>query len=385
MKLHKEISPRIIISGGGTGGHLYPALAIAEALKKVVPEVEILFVGALGRIEMEKVPALGYEIIGLDIKGFSRRFTWDNLKFPWRLIRSYLQSRSILKNFKPHVVVGVGGYASGPLLFAAGHLRIPSLIQEQNSFPGKTNLILAKRASKICVAYPGMNRFFDEEKLVLTGNPIRTQLLGLNLDRNESVLAFGLEPNKKIILVLGGSGGARTLNESLMEGIQDLEKSQVQVIWQTGKNYYESIKEKLNSVFRNETQPFLKILPFLDNMPQAYSASDLVITRAGAGTISELTLVAKPSILVPSPNVADDHQTKNAESLVENHAAILVKDSDARTQLIPIALELLKNTERLQELSRNIRIMGYPQAAERIAGMILDMALDNKNLKKYRN
>ena len=384
MKLHKEISPRVIISGGGTGGHLYPALAIAEALKKIVPEVKILFVGANGKIEMEKVPKAGYKIIGLDIRGFNRSFSWENAKFPYRLIKSYLKSRSILKDFSPHVAVGVGGYASGPLLFAAGHLGIPSIIQEQNSYPGKTNLMLSKKASKICVAYPNMGQFFEPEKIILTGNPIREGVFGNELDRDESIKSFGLDPSKPVILLLGGSGGARTLNESILQGLADLEKNEIQVIWQTGKSYFEPIKERLNTLYRNAEKPLLKVLPFLDDMAKAYAASDLVISRAGAGTISELTLVSKPCILVPSPNVAEDHQTKNAMALVENDAAMMIRDSESREILIPVALELLKDKGRLEKLKKNIRLMAYPNAAERIAGLILDLALETKKIRKRK-
>jgi UDP-N-acetylglucosamine--N-acetylmuramyl-(pentapeptide) pyrophosphoryl-undecaprenol N-acetylglucosamine transferase len=380
VKLHKSLSPRIILSGGGTGGHLYPALAIAEALEKILPEIKILFVGANGKIEMDKVPEAGYNIVGLDIRGFHRSLNWENLKFPFRLIKAYLKSRSILKKFKPHAVVGVGGYASGPLLLAAGHLGIPSLIQEQNSFPGKTNLYLSKKASILAVAYPHMDRFFDPKKIVLTGNPIRSKVLGSKIPRDESIRFFGLDPALPVILVLGGSGGARSLNEAIIHGLADLERNQIQVLWQTGKVYYEPIREKIQSIYKIRETPFIKILPFLDDMSKAYGASDLVISRAGAGTISELTLVGKPCILVPSPNVAEDHQTKNASSLVENKAAVLVKDIDALDHLIPRAIEILRDSTRLEELSRNILLMGHPQAAEKIAALVLDLALNYKEL-----
>lgn len=363
-----------MISGGGTGGHLYPAIAIAEALKKLDSSIEILFVGALGKLEMEKVPQLGYSIIGLDIRGFNRSFSWENLKFPYRLLKSYLMSRKILKDFKPQLTIGVGGYASGPLLWAAGQIGIPTLIQEQNSYPGRTNLLLAKKAKVISVAYLGMDQFFEASKIKLTGNPIRNSFLNSPISKPHAIKEFGLVTDLPILLILGGSGGAKVINESILNGLDKIEQSKIQIIWQTGAAYYERILLKVKEFLKGEINPAWKIIPFLDQIQSAYSASDLIISRAGAGTISEISLMGKPVILVPSPNVAEDHQTKNAKALVQRNAAILVPDSEAFEKVIPKALELIKNEEAKKQLSKNILSLSYPHASEEIAQIILDLA-----------
>lgn len=377
MKLPDRESPRIIISGGGTGGHLYPALAIAQAIKRKCPNAEILFVGAMGKLEMEKVPEHGFKIIGLNIRGFQRSFSWDNLKFPFRLLGSYLKSWSVLKTFKPTVVVGVGGYASGPLLLAAEKMNIPTLIQEQNSYPGKTNLFLAKKAQKICVAYPGMDQFFPAEKLVLTGNPIRKGLLVSSISIEEAYHFFGLDPQKLTVLILGGSGGARSINEGILSELKLLFEKNIQIIWQTGKNYFQNIKSEVDKFLKGKDSTSWFICPFLDQIQNAYQVSDLVISRAGAGTISELTLLGKPCILVPSPNVAEDHQTKNARVLIENKAAEMIQDADAKKLLVLKALQLLDNPDQRKSLSANMMKLGFPEADEKIGEMVLDLASQN--------
>jgi len=378
LALPKNKKPKIILSGGGTGGHLYPALAIAEALKRLSPESEILFVGALGKIEMEKVPSLGYKIIGLDIRGFQRSFSVENLKFPYRLIKSYFKSRSILRNFRPDVVIGVGGYASGPLLMAAGGMHIPSFIQEQNSFPGKTNLYLSKKAKRIFVAYPGMERFFPAGKIELTGNPVRSNLMDFQNGDPKAYTQWGFTQGVPTLLVMGGSGGARKINEAILNHLSLIQESGIQLIWQTGKNYFKSVEHGILEFLGGKENSKWIIRPFLDEMNQAYSVADLVISRAGAGTISELTLVSKPCILVPSPNVAEDHQTKNAQALVESQAGILVRDAEAANELVPLALETVFNKEKLHSLSKNIHALAFPNAAENIATEILHTALNPK-------
>jgi UDP-N-acetylglucosamine--N-acetylmuramyl-(pentapeptide) pyrophosphoryl-undecaprenol N-acetylglucosamine transferase len=361
--------PKIIISGGGTGGHVFPAIAIANAIKAKQSDAEILFVGALGKIEMEKVPQAGYEIIGLDIKGLQRKISFDNLKFPIRLLKSLWKSSSILKSFKADVAVGVGGYASGPLLYMASRNNIPYVIQEQNSYPGITNKLLAKKASKICVAYEGMDQFFPANTLMYTGNPVRAELLDIQALRVHAIEHFGLDVNKKTIFITGGSLGARTLNESVLNFVQEINSSDVQLIWQTGRFYYSTIVENAKEKFSEG----VKIFEFISSMDMAYAAADLIIARAGAGTISELCLVGKPVVLVPSPNVAEDHQTKNAMALVKNNAAVLVKDANAKQELIPKALELLKNKEQLESLSAEIKKLAMPNAADIIADEVLKL------------
>lgn len=370
----KQPDLHIVISGGGTGGHVFPALAIAEALKKLEPSVKILFVGALGKIEMEKVPAAGYVIEGLDIMGLQRSLTLQNLRFPIRLIKSLFRSKAIIKQFKPDAAVGVGGYASGPLLFMAELKRIPCIIQEQNSYPGITNKILASRAVKICVAYPGMERFFPVEKLILTGNPVRKSIVDLHISRIQALKNLGLDPDKPVLLVLGGSLGARTLNESIFSGLEKLKDEGIQVIWQAGKRYYAGLKARLV-----EPMAGIQLTEFINNMDEAYAASDIIISRAGAGTISELAWAAKPVILVPSPNVAEDHQTRNAQALVSGKAAIMVTDAQAKAKLVDVAIELIRDKNLQEELKKNIRDHAYPDAAAKIAGEIIRLASIYKN------
>lgn len=361
--------PKIVISGGGTGGHVFPAIAIANAIKAKCADAEILFVGALGKIEMEKVPQAGYKIIGLDIKGLQRKITFDNLKFPWRLIKSLWKASNILKEFKADVAVGVGGYASGPLLYMASRNNIPCVIQEQNSYPGITNKLLAKKSDKICVAYEGMDAFFPKEKLMFTGNPVRAELMNVKDLRAKAIEHFQLDENKKTIFITGGSLGAKTLNESVLNFVDKINASDVQIIWQTGRFYYSTIVENATNKFREG----VKIFEFISSMDMAYAVADVIVARAGAGTISELCLVGKPVILVPSPNVAEDHQTKNAMALVKNNAAVLVKDNDAKQELIPTALNLLEDKKQMELLSIEIKKLAMPNAADIIAEEVLKL------------
>lgn len=363
---------RVIISGGGTGGHIFPAVAIANALKKIDPGTEILFVGANGRMEMEKVPAAGYKIIGLDIQGFQRSSILKNVLLPYKLLKSVMRARSIIKDFKPDAAVGVGGYASGPLLYAASQLKIPYLIQEQNSFAGITNKILGKDAELICVAFKGMEKFFPAEKIRITGNPIRKEAVDIENKRFAAAELLSLSPQKKTILLTGGSLGSGTLNKSMFSGLDKILAADVQLIWQTGKYYYQSVIGQM----KGKEHPNIKVLEFLHRMDLAYAAADLVISRAGAGTIAELCAVKKPAILVPSPNVAEDHQTKNAIALVENDAAIMVGDAMAELELIDIALLLIDNKDKCKALSDNIGKMALPDADEVIAREVLRIAKD---------
>lgn len=363
---------RVIISGGGTGGHIFPAVAIANALKKIDPSTEILFVGANGRMEMEKVPAAGYKIIGLDIQGFQRSSILKNVLLPYKLLKSVMKARSIIKDFKPDAAVGVGGYASGPLLYAASQMKIPYLIQEQNSFAGITNKILGKDAELICVAFKGMEKFFPAEKIRITGNPIRKEAVDIENKRFAAAELLSLSPHKKTILLTGGSLGSGTLNKSMYSGLDKILAADVQLIWQTGKYYYQSVIEQM----KGKEHPNIKVLEFLHRMDLAYAAADLVISRAGAGTIAELCAVKKPAILVPSPNVAEDHQTKNAIALVENNAAIMVGDSVAELELIDIALLLIENKDKCKSLADNIGKMALPDADEVIAREVLRIAKD---------
>ncbi|MCZ4693825.1 undecaprenyldiphospho-muramoylpentapeptide beta-N-acetylglucosaminyltransferase [Ancylomarina euxinus] len=360
---------KIIVSGGGTGGHIFPAISIANALKAKQDDIEILFVGADGKMEMEKVPAAGYKIIGLPIRGLQRNFNKENLKFFSRLFRSLRKAKKIIKEFKPDAVVGVGGYASGPLLHAANKMGIPSLIQEQNSYAGITNKLLAKKADKICVAYQGMERFFPADKILMTGNPVRKDLIQLENLRAEAQFFFNLNPNKKTLLVIGGSLGARTINHSIIENIEDFKDKPIQVIWQSGKFYHQEMKEKLAKANIDNVQ----VSDFLTRMDLAYAASDLVISRAGAGTISELCMVKKACILVPSPNVSEDHQTKNAMALVHQDAAMMIPDIEAKERLVKEALLLLDNDSELEKLEKNIALLAKPNAADEIADEILKM------------
>ncbi|MFT7033251.1 MAG: UDP-N-acetylglucosamine--N-acetylmuramyl-(pentapeptide) pyrophosphoryl-undecaprenol N-acetylglucosamine transferase [Cyclobacteriaceae bacterium] len=365
-----EGSPyRIMISGGGTGGHIYPAIAIANTLKTLEKNIEIIFVGAQGKMEMEKVPEAGYKIIGLWISGIQRSLTLDNLSFPFKLISSVLRSFKLLNEFKPDAVVGVGGYASGPLLYAATKKGIPTLIQEQNSYAGITNKLLAGNVDKVCVASDGMDKFFPKDKIILTGNPVRTDILNVDSKKEEALKFFGFSKDKEVLLILGGSLGARTLNEAMITNLDKLITSGIQVIWQTGKFYYDEM------VSRTEGKDIsnFRVLAFLKEMDLTYAASDVVISRAGALSISELCLTGRPVIFVPSPNVAEDHQTKNAEALVSKEAAIMVKDINAKEDLIDIAIKLIADKNQRAELSKNIKKMGRPEAANDIAKEILSL------------
>lgn len=361
---------KVIISGGGTGGHIYPAIAIANALKALVKDVDILFVGAEGRMEMEKVPEAGYPIKGLWISGFQRSLSFKNLLFPFKLLHSMFAARRIVKEFAPDVVVGVGGYASGPILKAAQYHGIPTLIQEQNSYAGVTNRLLAERANKICVAYEKMERYFPASKIVLTGNPVRTDILNITGKKEEAIKFFNLDPSKKTILVIGGSLGARTINESLDAGFDDIIRKNIQVIWQTGKQYFDIAKKTDN---RHQTK-LVKIFDFIKRMDLAYAAADVVISRAGALSISELCLVHKPTVLVPSPNVSEDHQTKNAMALVEIEAALMVRDQEAKEKLVKKSIALLADQNLKSSLIKNIASLGRPNAANEIALEVLKTA-----------
>ena len=362
---------RFIISGGGTGGHIFPAIAIANALKEIDKNVEILFVGAMGRMEMEKVPDAGYPIKGLRISGLQRKLTLKNLSFPFKVIMSIVKAKNIVREFQPHAAIGTGGYASGPLLYAASRMNIPCLIQEQNAFPGITNKLLAKRVNKVCVAYGGMEKYFSRDKIILSGNPVRQDILSLEGKRDEAMKFFGLDTQKKILLVVGGSLGARTINESIGSNLELLNKNNIQVIWQTGKNYFEIAKQQ----FKNE---YGWLGPFISKMDWAYAAADAVVSRAGAISLSELALVKKPCILIPSPNVAEDHQTKNAMRLVHNDAALLVKDNEARQKLSTEIITLMLDKQKQIKLSENIYRMAYPAAAATIAEAAMKLAMKNK-------
>ncbi len=359
----------IIISGGGTGGHIFPAISIANALKNIDKNINILFVGAKGKIEMEKVPAAGYKIIGLPIAGFQRRISFKNITLFFKLFKSLVLSKKIIKNFKPDIVVGVGGYASGPVLMMANRKKIPTLIQEQNSYAGITNKLLARKAKKICVAYKEMGKYFPNEKIIFSGNPVRQDLLNYINNKPVALKHFELDSNKKVVLVLGGSLGARTINNSIISNIENLLKENIQILWQTGKNYY---NEAVNSI-KNIENSNIHVLDFIKRMDLAYSAADIIISRAGAGTISELSLVAKPVILVPSPNVAEDHQTKNAMALVKNQAAILVADSEAKEKLIETVFLLKNDEDKINKLAINIAKMAMPDSAAIIANEILNL------------
>ncbi|MGB3545466.1 MAG: undecaprenyldiphospho-muramoylpentapeptide beta-N-acetylglucosaminyltransferase [Saprospiraceae bacterium] len=364
--------PRFVISGGGTGGHIFPALAVAEALLAARPDADIRFVGASGRMEMERVPAAGFPIEGLGISGLQRRLTLDNLSFPLKVIRSVLRANKLLRAFKPHAAVGTGGYASGPLLYAATKQGIPTLIQEQNAYAGLTNKLLARWVNRICVAYPAMEQFFPAEKLVQTGNPIREDFEraapATAAERGELRRAFGLEPDRPTLLVTGGSLGARTLNEALLNATATLAAAEVQVIWQCGGGYADRCEKSETAALPN-----VVCRPFLDPMIDAYRAADLIVCRAGALTIAELLALGKPALLVPSPNVAEDHQTKNALALTGRDAARMLPDGEAAEQLLPTALALLARPEELNELSAAARSLAQRGAAQRIAEEVLGM------------
>ncbi len=359
---------KVLISGGGTGGHIFPAISIANAVKAQRPDADILFVGADNRMEMERVPAAGYPIKGLPVSGFNRSNLLANFKVVWRLVKSLGQARRIVKEFHPDIAVGVGGYASGPTLWAAARQGIPTLIQEQNSYAGVTNKLLASKAQAICVAYEGMERFFPADRLVLTGNPVRQELCNPEITREEAASFFGLDPAKKTILLIGGSLGALTLNTAVVESIPEIIKSGVQFVWQCGKSFDQRGKSVLESAGNPAN---VKQMPFISRMDLAYKIADLVISRAGASSISELCLLGKPVILVPSPNVAEDHQTKNAEALSSRGAAILVRDTEARQRLIPCALSVVHDEETLQIMSQKILKLAQQDSAARIAEMVL--------------
>lgn len=360
---------RIIISGGGTGGHIFPAVSIANAIKAKHPNAKILFVGAEGRMEMQRVPAAGYEIKGLPIKGFDRAHKLKNFKVLFKLWKSLRMARQIIKDFKPQVAVGVGGYASGATLYECAKMGIPCLIQEQNSYAGVTNKLLSKRVAKICVAYEGMERFFPANKIIMTGNPVRQNVLKTNLSIEEARKSFGLDPNKKTILLVGGSLGARTINRSVIEHLNLIHDSEVQFIWQTGKYYYQKISDSM----KGKELPNLKIMDFISDMGAAYKAADLIISRAGASSISEFQIIGKPVILIPSPNVAEDHQTKNAMALVNKQAAIYVKDAEAPDTLLPLALKVIADDNKLKSLSENVKKMGLKNSADIIADEVLKL------------
>ena len=363
---------RIIISGGGTGGHIFPALSIADAIKAKHPDAKILFVGADNRMEMQRVPDAGYEIVGLPIAGFDRKNMLKNIKVLWKIFKSQRMAKKIIKEFAPHAAVGVGGYASGPTLKMAASMGIPTLIQEQNSYAGVTNKILSKHAKMICVAYDGMERFFPKEKIILTGNPVRKNLLDMRGSRKEAMKTMGLDENKKCVLIVGGSLGARSINEGIIANIEKIRaNSDIQFIWQTGKLYFEEMKKRADELGKPKN---LTITDFVSNMASALSAADIVVSRAGAGSISEFALLGKAVILVPSPNVSEDHQTKNAMALVDKDAAIYVADANVKEELIDKAVETVHDRMKIELLETNILKMGKPDAASEIADEVLKLA-----------
>ncbi|MDR2910811.1 MAG: undecaprenyldiphospho-muramoylpentapeptide beta-N-acetylglucosaminyltransferase [Bacteroidales bacterium] len=357
---------RVILSGGGTGGHIFPALAIANEIRNRYPSAEILFVGALGRMEMEKIPVAGYKIIGLPIIGFPRNFSLKMITFFMKLFKSVSLARKIVNDFKPQVVIGVGGYASGPLLWVAACERIPTIIQEQNSYAGITNKILGKKVNAICVAYNKMERFFPVDKIKFTGNPVRGNLVQNWPDTTEAFTYFGLNETDKVILITGGSLGARSINNAVLRNINLITKLDIQIIWQTGTLYYDKITEELKAI----KSPNLQIHRFITRMDFAYQVADVVISRAGAGTISELCLLGKPSILVPSPNVAEDHQTKNALALVEKEAVVIIHDNEINEKLLPEAIELINDEIKRNKLSEQIKTMAKPNATKDIVSEV---------------
>lgn len=367
--MDKEL--RIIISGGGTGGHIFPAVSIANAIKAKHPNAQILFVGAQGRMEMQRVPAAGYDIKGLPICGFDRKNLLKNISVLFKIWKSQRMARAIVRDFRPMAAVGVGGYASGPTLNVCADRGIPCLIQEQNSYAGVTNKLLAKKAQKICVAYEGMERFFPADKIIMTGNPVRQNVLQCTISKQEARKQFGLDPEKKTVLLVGGSLGARTINESMRQHLDKVKASDVQFIWQTGKYYHE---EMVGAVSAYGGVDNLKMLDFIGDMGAAYRAADLVISRAGASSISEFCLLGTPVVLVPSPNVAEDHQTKNAMALVNKDAAIYVKDSDAPATLLDTALAAVANDDKLASLTRNIKTLGLHNSADIIADEVVKLA-----------
>lgn len=367
LKQHK-----IIISGGGTGGHIFPAIAIANALKEKLPNVEFLFVGANGRMEMEKVPAAGYKIVGLNISGLQRRLTYKNLFFPFKVIASLWKAKKIINDFKPDAAIGTGGYASGPMLWAASGKNIPSLIQEQNSYPGITNKSLSRKVDKICVAYEGLEKFFPSQKLIITGNPVRKDIVDAHRLKNEAAAYFNLPELNKTVLVIGGSLGAGTINKSVKAALQYLANENHFIIWQTGKSFYPEAKQ-LESAY-----PFLRVHDFISRMDLAYATAAIVVSRAGALSVSEICVAGKPCILIPSPNVAEDHQTKNARYLVDKNAALLLKDNEAENKLADVLLLLMKDTAKQKNLSENISGLAKPDASDKIAEEVIKLL----NVKK---
>ncbi len=370
--MSKQKPYRLIVSGGGTGGHIFPAVAIANEFRDRHPDAQILFVGAKGKMEMTRVPEAGYKIIGLWISGLQRKFTWSNFLFPFKLIVSYVYAMRIIKKFKPHAVVGTGGYASGPIMLAATRFGIPSVIQEQNSFAGLANKQVANKVSKVCVAYEGMDKYFPSEKVVLTGNPVRKDILSINQKREKALGHFGFTSHKRTLLIIGGSLGAKSINESIILGIEKLLDAQIQIIWQTGKGYFDAYKAKLTKYdLRN-----MRVQDFVREMDLAYAAADVVISRSGALAVSEICIAGKPVILVPSPNVAEDHQTKNAKALADRSAALVVLDKDATVKLVDEALKLLFDKQRAQKLSENISSMAKPEATIQIVNEIEKLLIE---------
>jgi len=372
----KSNSLKVIISGGGTGGHIFPAIAIADCLRKRYPQADILFIGAENRMEMDRVPKAGYPIEGLWISGFKRELSIDNLSFPFKLISSMIKARRILKRFKPDVVIGVGGFASGPTLKSAASMNIPIIIQEQNSYPGVTNKIVGKKAERICVAYDGMDKWFPEDRIVLTGNPLRNNILPLDDKKEEGLRFFNLDPNKKTILLVGGSQGALGINKGISAQLNLFKNNDYQMIWQTGSHYYD---KAVNEIQEAGLSNRVKCTVFIDRMELAYAAADVVISRAGAISISELSLLSKAVVFVPLPTAAEDHQTKNAQRLVDDNAAILVKNSETEKELLPVVFELLNNDEKQSEMKRNIAKFAKPNAAEDIVDQIENVLKSIKN------
>ncbi len=377
MPAASHASPlRVIISGGGTGGHIFPAIAIARAIQAMRPDTQILFVGAEGRMEMEKVPAAGYRIEGLPIMGIQRRLTWKNLLVPFRVWQSLRKARRILAEFKPDLAIGVGGYASGPLLKAASSMGVVTMLQEQNSYPGITNRLLARKAAKICVAYEGLDRYFDKNKIVLTGNPVRPELAAFTDKRSAALRFFHLSEKLPVVLVIGGSLGARTINQSIQASLGALSKKNCQVIWQTGRSFASAARSSADAI----APEHVRVFDFIREMDLAYAAADVVVSRAGAMSISELCMAARPCILVPSPNVAEDHQTKNARSLADRGAAVLVTDDTARASLGKEILSLVADAERRQSMTAALTAMARPDAAKEIAAVAIALATAEKTL-----
>ena len=364
---------RFIISGGGTGGHIFPALSIANRLKKEFPDAEFLFIGAEGKMEMTKVKEAGYDIIGLKVYGINRSLSLksivENMKLPFVVMKSIKKVKKIMREFKPDIVIGVGGFASGPALKAAISLGIKTLIQEQNSFPGITNKLLAKKVNKICVAYSGLEKYFPEDKIVLTGNPVRDIILDIKNKKKENIQFLDLNNHQKTILVVGGSLGAKTINECLFNGLDELKKLDVQIIWQTGELFYKTHREQL----QQQENERIKIVPFITEMDKAYILADIIVSRAGAIAISELTIVGKPVILIPFPYAAEDHQTKNAQALVEQKAAIMIPDSEAKENLLPQLIDLIFNEDKCRFLAQNISKMKQENAIDNIIQEIIKL------------